>query len=183
MSTDAGIRGGRELDELLRTLPAKIEKNIMRSALVAGARVVAKEARQRAPVGPPSEAGEKLYGGYAGALRDSIRVTSRVGKDGRVTASVKAGGTTKKGANVFYAHIVEFGAGSHSIRPRGKKRLELGGQFIAGSVTHPGIRPQPFMRPAADAKFAEAVKAVENKVRDRLQKYGLDVPAPVEGEE
>lgn len=183
MSIEQNIIGARELDRLLQTLPVKIEKNILRSALVAGARVIAKEAKLRAPVGPPSDAGKQLYGGYAGALRDSIRTSSRIGKDGRVTASVKAGGGTKKGADVFYAHIVEFGAASHRIRPRAKKSLELGGKFVAGTVAHPGIRPQPFMRPAADAKFTEAVAAVKLKIQTRLQQYGPDVPAPVGADE
>ncbi len=174
------IVGGRQLDQLLQTLPAKIEANIMRAALAAGARVIAKEAKRLAPVGQPSNVSAAQYGGYAGALRDSVRVTSGKTKTGQVYASVKAGGRTKKGADVFYAHIVEYGARSHRIAPRGRGRLEIGGQFVAGAVTHPGVRPQPFMRPAADSRLAEAVAVMTQKIRDRLQKQGVDVPMPVD---
>lgn len=176
------IKGGKELDDLLRTLPVKLERNVMRAALAAGARVIMKEAKANAPVGPPSFTNVMEYGGYAGALRDSVRVTTRVVKGGAVTASVKAGGRTRKGADVFYAHIVEFGARRHLIRPRAKK-MEIGGKFVAGEVVHPGVRAQPFMRPALDTKLPEAVDTIANYVRKRLAKEGIDVPAPVPSEE
>lgn len=181
--TDTYIKGGKELDKLLQTLPVKLERNVLRSALVAGARVIAKEAKQLAPVGQPSNVNAQLYGGYAGALRDSVRVTSGTTKTGRVYASVKAGGRTKKGADVFYAHIVEMGARRHRIAPRAKKALEIGNKFVAGAVDHPGTRPQPFMRPAADAKTGEAVMKMTQKIRERLQKFGVDAPAPIESGE
>lgn len=179
-TTNLHIAGGAELDRLLQTMPVKLEKNIMRAALAAGARVIRDEAKRLAPVGQPSNVAAKDYGGYPGALRDSVRVTTRFTKDGEATASVKAGGRTKKGADVFYAHIVEFGARRHIIRPRpGKKKLEIGGQFIGGQVDHPGVRPQPFMRPAADSKANEAVAAVTAYIYKRFAKEGIDVPAPI----
>lgn len=187
--TDVYVKGGAELDKLLQTLPVKLEKNIMRSALAAGARVIQREAKLNAPVGQPSNVGTQLYGGYPGALRDSVRVTTRFNKEGQATASVKAGGRTKKGAEVFYAHIVEFGARRHIIRPRvqrekGKRQvLKLGGVFVAGAVDHPGARPQPFMRPALDSRLTQAVEAVTTQVRKRLQKEGVDVPAPIGADE
>ena len=179
MSSELNLVGGAELDRLLQTLAPKIEKNIMRSALVAGARVIMREAKALAPVGRPSNVAERDYGGYPGALRDSVRVTSGFNKRGFAYASVKAGGRTKKGADVFYAHIVEFGARRHQIRARAKKVLEIGGKFAGGQVEHPGVRPRPFMRPAADLKAREAVEVVQAKVRQRLQKFGVDVPTPV----
>jgi HK97 gp10 family phage protein len=178
MSNDTNISGGRELDELLRTLAPKIQKNIMRAALSAGARVIVKEAKQHAPVGPTSSTNEAVYGGYPGALRDSVRLSSGVDKKGNPFASAKAGGMSKKGADAYYIQFVEFGTKPHVIRPRGKKRLQLGGHFIAGTVMHPGATGKPFMRPAADAAQAAAVAAVAAKIRERLTKQGLDVPAP-----
>lgn len=180
--TDWHISGGAELDRLLQTLPAKLEGNVMRAALAAGARVIMREAKRNAPVGPPSSTNAQEYGGYQGALRDSVRVTTGRTKTGTVFASVKAGGRTKKGADVFYAHIIEFGSRRHLIRPRAG-RLEIGGKFVGGAVDHPGIRPQPFMRPALDAKLPEALQAITTYVRKRLAKEGIDVPAPIPVEE
>lgn len=177
MSNDTNISGGRALDELLKTLAPKMQKNIMRAALSAGARVVVKEAKQRALVGPPSSTNEAMYGGYRGALKDSVRLTSGVDKKGRPFASAKAGGVNKKGADTYYIQFVEFGTRPHVIRPKGKKRLQLAGHFAAGTVMHPGTTAKPFMRPAADAAQDAAVAAVAAKIRERLTKQGLDVPA------
>jgi len=176
------IKGGQELDKLLQTLPAKLERNILRSALAAGARVIAKEAKANAPVGRPSNVAASEYGGYPGALRDSVRVTTGRTKTGGVYASVKAGGKTKKGADVFYAHIVEYGARRHVIKPRAKKALTIGGRFVGGEVDHPGVAPRPFMRPAVDARLPQALLAVTAQIRKRLAKEGIDVPAPIEGD-
>ena len=88
---DVFIKGGKELDDFLKKLPAKLEKNIIRSALRAGAKEILVEAKARVPVGPTASENARLYGGYAGALRDSIRVTTRH-KGIAVSASVKAGG-------------------------------------------------------------------------------------------
>lgn len=177
---DQVIRGGAELDRLLQTLPTKVERNIMRASLAAGARVIAREAKRLAPVGRPSNVGAAQYGGYPGALRDSVRVTTGVTKTGKVYASIKAGGRTKKGADVFYAHIVEQGARNHRIAPRRALRLELGGQFVAGAVQHPGVQARPFMRPAFDAQHVRAIEEVTRKIRDRIRKEGLDAPMPID---
>lgn len=139
----------------------------MRSALRAGAAVYLTEVRQNIPV-------------EHGYLRQSARVTTKKNRDGSVSASVKVGNT-----RAYYAHMVEFGTRPHKIAPRARA-LEIGGQFVAGAVDHPGSRPHPFMRPAADAKFGAAVAAVQHKIRDRLRAQGLDVPDPPlpgEGEE
>lgn len=170
------ITGGKELDAFLQSLPVKIEKNILRSALRQGANVFKAEVQATVPVGPPSAANVKLYGGYPGALRDSARVSVRV-KRGRVTASLKIGGKTRKGADAFYAHMVEFGTRAHTILPKSAKALRLGGHMV-NSIHHPGAKPHPFMRPALDSKAEAAVEAVGNQVRARLTKEGIDVPAP-----
>lgn len=180
MSNETNISGGRALDDLLKTLSVKLQRNVLRAALSAGARVIVKEAKQRAPVGPTSSTNEAVYGGYPGALKDSVRLSSGVDRNGMPFASAKAGGQTKRGADTYYVQFVEYGARPHVIRPRGKKRLQLGGQFIAGTVMHPGMQGKPFMRPAVDAAQAAAVAAVAAKIRERLTKQGIDVPAPVD---
>lgn len=173
MSDDQNISGGRELDAFLQTLSAKVEKNIMRSALAAGARVIAADVKQRAPVGPSSSENANLYGGYAGALRDSVRVSTKVGKDGRISAAVKVGGKGKKGANVFYAHMVEFGTRAHKISPQHTRALVIGGAVVS-SVDHPGARHQPFVRPGFDSKASEAIAAIGMQIRKRLTAEGIN---------
>lgn len=142
---------------MLQALPIKIERNIMRGAMRAGANVILEQAKANVPTAEPSDRNRERYGGYAGALRDSLRVTGRSRK-GRVMARVVAGGKkTRGGAAVYYAHWVEYGTKPHSNGRRGM---------------HPGARPHPFLRPAADAKQADAVVAVGKYVYRRLEQRG-----------
>jgi HK97 gp10 family phage protein len=155
------IVGGRELDDLLRTLPAKMHKNINRAALRAGAAVYLAEVKQRIPRD-------------SGQLEASARITTRAQGD-MVSASVKVGNFV-----AWYAHLVEFGTRAHTEHAHRGGAMRFG-SVVTQVVHHPGTSPQPFMRPAADAKFGEAVAAVTKKIRERLTKQGLNVPAPGSG--
>lgn len=176
--TETNILGGVALDALLGSLPVKMEKNIMRGALRAGAKVFLQQVKQNIPVDK-------------GALRASARVTTRA-RRGEVTASVKVGDK-----NVYYAQMVEFGTRQHVIRATAddlgvnrrtgriasyrtlnRRVLVIGRAFVGPVVDHPGARPRPFMRPAADAAFPAAVAAVQAYVRQRLTAQGLEVPEP-----
>lgn len=160
MADDQAIIGGRELDALLQSLPVKVERNILRAALRAGAAEFRKVARQNVPVDE-------------GDLRASIRVTTRT-KRGTIYASVKAGG--KKAP---HWHWVEFGTAKHKIKPKKQQALSFGGN-VAGEVDHPGSKPKPYMRPAFDAGQRAALAAVAGKIRERLTAEGINTPAPEE---
>jgi len=188
--SDVRVKGLSDLNKFLQQLPAKMEQNVLRGALRAGANVIKDEAKRLAPVSAPNSRNKKRYGFRAGTLRDSIRVSARV-KNGRVTASVYAGGQTKSGAEVYYASWVEFGTAAHAIVAKGAKgkniarrlnrqakklaALNIGGRFVGASVMHPGARPRPFMRPALDGKAQAAVLAAAEYIKKRLAlKHGLN---------
>lgn len=159
---DETIAGGRELDAFLQQLPVKVEKNIMRAALRAGANEFKKDVKERIASSGSVE---------TGALYKSVRVTSRT-KKGRVTASLKVGNK-----NAWYAHLIEFGVKAHGVK-KGADRER--GKLQDGKM-HPGFAERPFMRPAADAGFGRSVEAVGKKIRERLTLAGINVEAP-EGE-
>lgn len=172
------IHGLAELQRSLDQLPAKIEANVLRGALRAGANVIADEARRLVPVN-------------TGQLRESIRVSVRPFPGGKLVATVKAGGRFKvyasgkaiKGAAYktagaggkpayhapFYAHFVEFGTARHWIKPKSRKSLFIAG-LLKELVDHPGARPKPFMRPAFDTKARAAIEAMADYIRTRLPK-------------
>lgn len=186
--SDLHITGLADLQKMLDTLPAKLEANVMRGALRAGAKVISTEAKRLVPV-------------HSGALRDSIRVSAKI-KGGRVIASVKAGSketkktvTTKPGGgisvgyqNPFYAHFVEFGTAAHFVKSEKKKDFVLVPNKRASSgfakrlsITsqigkmHPGAKAHPFMRPALDARAQDAIVAAGEYIKKRLStKEGLD---------
>ncbi len=155
---DIKIDGLAELQLLLNQLPATIEGRIVRGALRAGAKVVAIEAKRRCPVGTDVPKGET-----PGSLRDSIHVSMR-SKNGHVTATIKAGGE-----KAHYAHMVEFGTARHWIKPRSRKSLFIAGLFKE-AVEHPGAKKHPFMRPAIDSKATEALQAVADYIKARIDK-------------
>jgi HK97 gp10 family phage protein len=171
MANLVNISGGKQLAEFLNQLPLKIERNIMRSALRAGASVIAKEAKVNAPI-------------KSGNLKKSIRTGSN-SKKGYVEAYVAAGGKKskdgklKKGA--FYAQFIEYGTAAHLIKPKNKKKLSFiakdGNRVNTFSVNHPGLQAKPFMRPALDSKGTQAVAAVTARIRERLTKQGINTPA------
>lgn len=161
------ILGGKELAKMLNELPLKIERNIMRSALRAGAAVIAAEARLNVPVD-------------SAELKQSIRTSSN-SKRGTVEANAVVGNRrTKKG---WYATFVEFGTAPHMIRA-GKKSPVLSFRDRNGEwrrvteVHHTGAKAKPFMRPAFDTKGDEAVKAVADKIRERLTDQNINKVAP-----
>lgn len=151
------IKGGAELQRFLKQLPGKVEKNIMRGAMRAGANVIRDEAKRLA--------GETKD---TGALQKSIRAGSRA-RGGEVTAYIRAGGKkvyfgrgqNRRGTDVWYAHLIEYGVRPHSI----------------GQGEHPGFEANPYLRPAIDDKQQEAVSAITDYIRNRLRtQHGLNVP-------
>lgn len=203
------VKGLSDLNKFLQELPAKVEANVLRGALYAGAKVVRDEAKRLAPVAPPTAKNRRLYGGRAGALRDSIRAGAMVDKRaGKVMAYIRAGshgkGRKAKGlTDAYYATWVEYGTQAHwikatytkslALRPNSRassgfakrwvRSLVIGGNFVGPSVRHPGARPKPFMRPALHTKARDAVMAAAVYMRQRLAtKHGLTQAAALEFE-
>jgi HK97 gp10 family phage protein len=142
------VSGLSELDEFLKLLPARVEGNVLRGGLRAGAKVMAEQARTYVPV-------------RSGALRKSIRYSVRL-KNGTVVATIRAGSV-----KAYYAQIVEFGSAQHFIRPKNKDALLVSGKPVA-TVNHPGSKQTPYMRPAFDHASDDAIAAVANYIRNRL---------------
>jgi hypothetical protein len=173
------VKGFAELDKKLRSLPQRIQMNVVRGGVRAGAAAMRRQVLDLVPVGPPNAENIRLYGGYEGALRDTVRVTSRVDKDaGMVKASVVAGGTVKKnGADVFYAHMVEYGTVAHTIKPATKKALTpnaevdgFAGEVFAAQVEHPGTQPTYFMTRSLVLGEEAFVRATREYIATRLDK-------------
>lgn len=155
------ITGGAELQAFLDQLPAKVEANIMRSAMRQGVNVLRDEIKANVPV-------------LHGDLRDSIKVGTSSRK-GVVKATVRIGNR-----KAWYARLIEFtGAAAHSISAKGKGMLSFGG-FFSKSAQHPGMKAKPFVRPALDSRANAAIQAVGDQVRKRLTKEGLNNAPTIE---
>lgn len=178
MADTVKVNGLKELGKLLGELPEKLQRNVMRGALRAGAAPILREAKALVPVDQ-------------GDLKKSLRVSSRI-KQGVPTATVKS--------EKFYAKMVEYGTAPHIIKPdptkaltrktrRGEKvvstrtlnrmvargTLRIGDQYVGDAVTHPGSKPKPFMRPALDTQASAALVATGEYIKKRLAtKHGID---------
>jgi len=93
----------RKLNKKLKQLESKIEKKIVRQALRAGARVVAKEAKQLAPVD-------------TGELKSKIKVWAL--KRSRKKIGVLVGTSAKEyTGDQFYAAFIEYGTKDQPAKP------------------------------------------------------------------
>ena len=151
-TTKINIKGMAELSKLLKELPEKVQRNVVRSALRAGAKPILEEAKANAPVD-------------SGALRDSLEIATS-GKGGVPTATVRT--------KLFYARFIEYGTAPHAIPALSGSALTVDDKLL-DHVYHPGAGPRPFMRPAVDTKAEAAVIATGEYIKKRLAtKHGLD---------
>lgn len=171
------VPGLSELHLALQDLPAKIEGNVMQGALRAGQKVFMEAVKNRMP---PDD---------TGLLRRSVRIRTlgKSKKFGYIRTQVVVGNK-----QAWYARFLEFGTASYytgtgksvkspyiiraknpdgSELSRGQKRraLSINGRFY-GAITHPGIKPRPFMRPSFDdpTNQNDAIKSTADYVRGRL---------------
>lgn len=154
---DIKVDGLAELQKALETLSDKIERNVIRSALRSGLKVMKTEAEARVPV-------------RSGKLKASFRIRTRMVK-GAPVAALSSG--DKK---VFYSNMVEFGTKPHDITSKNGKPLAIGGGKPVYKVHHPGAKAKPFMRPAFDAGSRRSVEEFAAYVRKRLTKMGVEIP-------
>ena len=163
MSRDINITGGDDLFAALQALPVKLEKNIMRGAMRAGAKLMLEDARAKCPVSPPSGVASKKYGAKEGELRDSLRISTGA-KNGKVYAFVKAGNKA-----AFYARMVEYGTVPHEEPLGAKHALMLGGTF-RDAINHPGADAHAFKRPAFYGNADNSIAQVADYIGARLDK-------------
>lgn len=201
MSRTIGLKGGPELMQFLDQLPPKLEKNVLRGALRAGANVIRDEARANVPV-------------KSGKLRRAIK-TDTVTDGGLIKARVKL-----RGQHSFIGVFLEYGVAPHLITAGDSpytartlnSRIKKGGferrengllkifgyeydrrvrtkngtevrsmtinkHFVRGAVEHPGVAARPFLRPALDTRANEALRAVGAYMEQRLRIGDFSAPA------
>jgi len=140
------IQGAKELDRVLKRLPERVARNVLRGAVRKGAKVIEDEIRRRTPVGA------------TGNLKASI--TQRGVRQVDKRTLTRQVGSFKGGKfKGYHAHLVEFGTVKMSARPfirpaidstniealavMGKelgKGIEKAAAKLAGSFAKSGLR-------------------------------------------
>lgn len=187
--SNSPVRGLKELDDFLASLPAKMQKQAYRQALTAAAAPIRDEARSNA---------RRQSGKMARAIGTG---SARQNQDGTFQISVRLDPKKEHG---FLGVFHEYGVRPHFIRAgdTGKSariltkaarrgdvtgdvktgHLKIGDTFISGEVFHPGHGAHPFMRPALEAKRDEAMAAFADRIRAFLEKKTGFVAPVSEGE-
>lgn len=174
---DQYVKGLRELNDALAALPKAIAKNVLRGAVNAGATVIRKEAALRAPVYQPGKYGipdtrpdpgrlkRAIYQAHAPERSSEIVQTVLVGVRQGKSQRAKQRGKSTVNLDAYYAKWVEFGHWYVPPRTEGTRKAHR-----AKYAAPPGrfIPAKPFMRPAFEAKKDEAIKAIEQYLRERL---------------
>lgn len=175
---DVQIVGLKQLHIALSTLPRKLQINVMRGALNAGAKPFREELKK-----------SKKFKNRSGLLRSTVRTDTRLDrKEGLVVANTGFGGKGRgkkhgKGDKAFYGRFLEFGTKAHVIKPKNKKALKImfprkkKPRFFA-KVMHKGIKPKKIVREIFDKNTEKAIRLTAAYIRNRLKtKHGLDLDA------
>lgn len=156
---DYKIKGGKELDDLLKRLPIEVETKILKNALAAGANVIRDQAKANI---------RRRSGKTAAAIKTSRNYRPN---EGLVIAKVSIDKRRR-----YIANFLEYGTAAHKIWTKGKGSLVVNGVAIGRQVDHPGTAPMAFFRPAVDAKASEAVQVVGEYLTRYLRFGAIEVP-------
>ncbi|MBB4858263.1 hypothetical protein HNO88_001582 [Novosphingobium chloroacetimidivorans] len=181
MSRNSPLKGLRDLDKVLATLP----KNLQRNAYSAGLRAAAD---------PPLKEARLLASGWSPKVAKAITKGSpRHNQDGTFSIRVYVDERKPDGFLGFFA---EYGVKPHLIARTGPgegkvaiqkaaegsgkvtlRPMKIGDRFVSGIIHHPGHAAHPFLRTAFDKTVDDAVKAFADRVRGFVeQKTGYAAP-------
>ena len=164
------FQGWEAVRTRLAYLPDRMRNNFMRGGARAAASLLAKRLKGRLASDGMQTA--------AGSVRSSVKlIDGGIGVRGTVQYGGQYGKTSGRGANrkketrdAWYAHILEWGAKAHEIKPSTKKALAFGGA-VKGKVKHPGIRARLYASKTAQQDMPAAQKAFEDYVDKRVTRF------------
>lgn len=162
-------RGGSAVRRMMATLPADLERKVLRGAARAGAGVIAEEAR--------ANSRSRLVAGH-------IRIKT-AGEIGHVVSTIYVDDPWARSIGIW----AEYGTDPHYITVDDSQRegrtatrinrlakdgvLVINGQPVGMTVFHPGAQAYPFMRPALDMREADAVAAAQTYINSRVSRSGI----------
>jgi len=152
MAKGVQLKGGKQAGLVLKALARSLDAEAKRKHVRKGAKVISDEA--------------KLNASHTPELADAVGIVSNPDDAAGVIVTARRGKRYPKG---YIAHIVEYGAAPHFIKPKKEGGLLKfnGGAFPL--VNHPGVKATPFMRPAWDSKKDEAVQVIGQSIKKDIQ--------------
>lgn len=163
------VKGLAEVNAALAGLVERQRRNITRAGVAAGGRVIVNEAKTEAVANVRGDAGPII----ARAIVQK-RVPEECTQDREVAViAVRRGKRGDKGGRgAWFWSLFEFGTRGHGVHVQTKKVLAEtsggAGVFFGKEVVIPPMPAQPFMRPAFDAKWRDAVDAMRERWMIRI---------------
>ena len=159
MKASLKVEGFKELDDALGELPKAAAKTVLTRTLSAAAKPIVELARELAP---------KLTGRLSLSIVASTRLANKVGS-AEYHAVLVAGGTKEDAASALRsARRAAKGTGSFAELHIGPTKSPHAVPQEFGTVKMP---PHPYMRPAWDAKWREALEIIKTQLSVELDRY------------
>lgn len=146
-----GVHGLDELNVKLAKLAPRVQKNVLRGMVRAGAGVVKKKALAN-------------LGGKAGRKDVVVRASRSKSKGGKAVASVGVS------SDKFYLNYLETGTAPHVIKTSRKKVLSSGEEVFGVKVHHPGQPKAPFLEPALSMSQEQIIEKMKQYGAKRIEK-------------
>lgn len=159
------LKGLGALRRAMEELPKRLDRKILNDGLLAGARLVRDEARALAPVLAPGD--DRRW--QRGALKRAIRATRIKPRDYAAEVIVSVRKLSRKAIGRIKAR--------QAVARLAGKKVRVGGRYIPGDAFYwhwvefgrPGMKAQPFLRPAFESRKMRAVEEAIKVFRDRVQ--------------
>ncbi|MGI4862835.1 MAG: HK97 gp10 family phage protein [Janthinobacterium lividum] len=148
-----GFQGFDDLDAVLAGLGSKMGPQVVNKIFTKAAKPLVKRAKELSS-----------NADVTGETTKSIGIINNR-KNGGITVGPRRGG----GYKGQKAHLLEYGTAPHIIRAKAADGLlHFAGTFTQ-EVHHPGIAPQPFMRPAADSTLPTVIDGAKAGFREIIE--------------
>lgn len=142
MSVKISVTGVREIDQVLRQLPAQLSHQVMGTAHAAAAKPLITKAKLTAPEGPTGNLVDSI-----GAVKTPMKRAGNIGE-------VAVGPRRSRRYKGHHGHLIEYGFRTRARgRNRGKKT------FVQG---------KPFMKPSFEATKTEVIERIRVEVGRKL---------------
>lgn len=153
------IEGLREADAMLAELSKAVQKRVLTRALLAGGEIIARAARQKAPV-------------ESGFLYEHITVTDKRPDDANVGAAAyaearSAGLSGGQAGQVARAANRAAGVNQAQVWVGASKRAVAAWPQEIGTINHPA---QPYLRPAFEETRARVTEMVAFELFDQIER-------------
>lgn len=168
------IKGLKELDNELKNLPEKLQREIVHNAIMEGSKIVYEDAQKRIPIRTKEWKGMK-YKHPKGSLKAKGLFVGLGKRTKRSVTSYIVGTNQKYG---WYGLFLEFGhlrVAKKKIKERFKYKSGLTGKTRSRPGRILGFVPaRPFLLPALEAKSHEVIEKMRTTIKGYIDKYKPD---------